>query len=212
MLDMFYSPQRSLIFSFANVCHYCYSHYRIDDPWSLWNFRYHHNRAVLTMWSGIRYRATPIWIFVLFNSFVHSSCTAIMLPLVLVFILQANDTLPRSRSASSLLACPLLLVISLSPHAWILLVNVLPFPLMSAIFFPLPIFLLTLLVVPMASVLLLPWHLKRLTKVAFYIYSYSLSPTHPASFLYNICSFAAFFSFTLFASLNLHSQSLLKPE
>ncbi|KAI8137764.1 ELO family [Fennellomyces sp. T-0311] len=33
---------------------------------------YHHSGAMLTMWAGIRYRATPIWIFVLFNSFVHS--------------------------------------------------------------------------------------------------------------------------------------------
>ncbi|ORY90365.1 ELO family [Syncephalastrum racemosum] len=33
---------------------------------------YHHSGAMLTMWSGIRYKATPIWIFVLFNSFVHS--------------------------------------------------------------------------------------------------------------------------------------------
>lgn len=33
---------------------------------------YHHSGAMITMWSGIRYRATPIWIFVLFNSFVHS--------------------------------------------------------------------------------------------------------------------------------------------
>ncbi|KAI9323096.1 ELO family [Dichotomocladium elegans] len=33
---------------------------------------YHHSGAMVTMWSGIRYKATPIWIFVLFNSFVHS--------------------------------------------------------------------------------------------------------------------------------------------
>ncbi|KAI9491649.1 ELO family [Zychaea mexicana] len=33
---------------------------------------YHHSGAMLTMWAGIRYKATPIWIFVLFNSFVHS--------------------------------------------------------------------------------------------------------------------------------------------
>ncbi|KAI7870191.1 ELO family [Spinellus fusiger] len=33
---------------------------------------YHHAGAMITMWSGIRYHAQPIWIFVLFNSFVHS--------------------------------------------------------------------------------------------------------------------------------------------
>ncbi|ORX48767.1 hypothetical protein DM01DRAFT_1338426 [Hesseltinella vesiculosa] len=33
---------------------------------------YHHAGAMITMWAGIRYQATPIWIFVVFNSFVHS--------------------------------------------------------------------------------------------------------------------------------------------
>ncbi|KAI8077753.1 ELO family [Halteromyces radiatus] len=33
---------------------------------------YHHSGAMLTMWAGIRFRAQPIWIFVVFNSFVHS--------------------------------------------------------------------------------------------------------------------------------------------
>lgn len=33
---------------------------------------YHHAGAMMCMWSGIRYRAPPIWIFVVFNSFIHS--------------------------------------------------------------------------------------------------------------------------------------------
>ncbi|GMM32955.1 hypothetical protein DASC09_002800 [Saccharomycopsis crataegensis] len=33
---------------------------------------YHHSGAMLSMWAGSRYRAPPIWIFVVFNSFVHS--------------------------------------------------------------------------------------------------------------------------------------------
>ncbi|GAA5799684.1 ELO family [Helicostylum pulchrum] len=33
---------------------------------------YHHSGAMITMWSGIRYQAQPIWIFVVFNSFIHS--------------------------------------------------------------------------------------------------------------------------------------------
>ncbi|OAD65736.1 hypothetical protein PHYBLDRAFT_160780 [Phycomyces blakesleeanus NRRL 1555(-)] len=33
---------------------------------------YHHSGAMITMWAGIRYQAQPIWIFVVFNSFVHS--------------------------------------------------------------------------------------------------------------------------------------------
>ncbi|KAI8329854.1 ELO family [Chlamydoabsidia padenii] len=33
---------------------------------------YHHAGAMITMWAGIRYRAQPIWIFVVFNSLVHS--------------------------------------------------------------------------------------------------------------------------------------------
>ncbi|KAF7723873.1 hypothetical protein EC973_001545 [Apophysomyces ossiformis] len=33
---------------------------------------YHHAGAMITMWAGIRYQTQPIWIFVLFNSFVHS--------------------------------------------------------------------------------------------------------------------------------------------
>lgn len=33
---------------------------------------YHHAGAMITMWSGINYSATAIWIFVVFNSFIHS--------------------------------------------------------------------------------------------------------------------------------------------
>ncbi|KAF9155340.1 hypothetical protein DFQ26_009778, partial [Actinomortierella ambigua] len=33
---------------------------------------YHHAGAMITMWSGIHYQATPIWIFVVFNSFIHT--------------------------------------------------------------------------------------------------------------------------------------------
>ncbi|CAO3635641.1 unnamed protein product [Mucor hiemalis] len=33
---------------------------------------YHHSGAMITMWSGIRYKAQPIWIFVVFNSLIHS--------------------------------------------------------------------------------------------------------------------------------------------
>ncbi|KAF9434254.1 hypothetical protein BGZ76_008325 [Entomortierella beljakovae] len=44
---------------------------------------YHHAGAMITMWSGIRYQTTPIWIFVVFNSFIHTimycyyACTSI---------------------------------------------------------------------------------------------------------------------------------------
>ncbi|KAF9897341.1 hypothetical protein BX616_005764, partial [Lobosporangium transversale] len=44
---------------------------------------YHHAGAMITMWSGINYQATPIWIFVVFNSFIHTvmycyyACTSI---------------------------------------------------------------------------------------------------------------------------------------
>lgn len=33
---------------------------------------YHHSGAILCMWSGVRYQSSPIWIFVVFNSFMHS--------------------------------------------------------------------------------------------------------------------------------------------
>lgn len=33
---------------------------------------YHHAGAIITMWSGINYKAPPIWIFVIFNSFIHT--------------------------------------------------------------------------------------------------------------------------------------------
>ncbi|KAF9171516.1 hypothetical protein BGX21_007828 [Mortierella sp. AD011] len=44
---------------------------------------YHHAGAMITMWSGIKYQASPIWIFVIFNSFIHTimycyyACTSI---------------------------------------------------------------------------------------------------------------------------------------
>jgi|SRR4051812_33896631 hypothetical protein len=33
---------------------------------------YHHAGAMITMWSGMNFKAPPIWIFVVFNSFIHS--------------------------------------------------------------------------------------------------------------------------------------------
>lgn len=33
---------------------------------------YHHAGAMMCMWGGIRYQSPPIWIFVVFNSFIHS--------------------------------------------------------------------------------------------------------------------------------------------
>lgn len=49
---------------------------------------YHHSGAILCMWSGTRFMSAPIWIFVVFNSFIHSlmyayfslSCINIRLP------------------------------------------------------------------------------------------------------------------------------------
>lgn len=56
---------------------------------------YHHSGAMMCMWSGIRYQAPPIWIFVLFNSFIHSlmyayftvSCLKIRVPLIVKRVL-----------------------------------------------------------------------------------------------------------------------------
>lgn len=50
---------------------------------------YHHSGAILCMWSGVRFMSPPIWIFVVFNSFIHSimygyftlSCLKIRLPM-----------------------------------------------------------------------------------------------------------------------------------
>ncbi|QPG73047.1 hypothetical protein FOA43_000351 [Brettanomyces nanus] len=33
---------------------------------------YHHAGAILCMWAGVRFSSPPIWIFVVFNSFIHS--------------------------------------------------------------------------------------------------------------------------------------------
>ncbi|KAI0480700.1 GNS1/SUR4 family-domain-containing protein [Xylariaceae sp. FL0804] len=33
---------------------------------------YHHAGAMMAMWAGMRYMSTPIWLFVFFNSFIHS--------------------------------------------------------------------------------------------------------------------------------------------
>ncbi|KAI9274193.1 ELO family [Sporodiniella umbellata] len=33
---------------------------------------YHHSGAMITMWAGVRYQSTPIWLFVFMNSFIHS--------------------------------------------------------------------------------------------------------------------------------------------
>ena len=51
---------------------------------------YHHAGAMLCMWAGVRYQSPPIWIFVVFNSFIHSlmyfyftlSCLHIKVPQV----------------------------------------------------------------------------------------------------------------------------------
>ena len=52
---------------------------------------YHHAGAMMCMWSGIRYQSPPIWIFIVFNSFIHSlmyfyftlSCLKIRVPAIL---------------------------------------------------------------------------------------------------------------------------------
>lgn len=49
---------------------------------------YHHAGAMMCMWAGIRYGSPPIWIFVVFNSFIHTlmyfyfsvSCLKIRVP------------------------------------------------------------------------------------------------------------------------------------
>lgn len=51
---------------------------------------YHHSGAMMCMWSGVRFMAPPIWIFVVFNSFIHSlmyfyfslSCLKIRVPMM----------------------------------------------------------------------------------------------------------------------------------
>ncbi|CAH2353999.1 elongation of fatty acids protein 1 [[Candida] railenensis] len=56
---------------------------------------YHHAGAMMCMWSGIRYRSPPIWIFVVFNSFIHTlmyfyftlSCLKIRVPTIFKRIL-----------------------------------------------------------------------------------------------------------------------------
>lgn len=52
---------------------------------------YHHAGAMMCMWGGIRYQSPPIWIFVVFNSFIHTlmyfyftlSCLKIKVPTIL---------------------------------------------------------------------------------------------------------------------------------
>lgn len=56
---------------------------------------YHHAGAMMCMWSGIRYQSPPIWIFVVFNSFIHSlmyfyftlSCLRIRVPVIVKRVL-----------------------------------------------------------------------------------------------------------------------------
>lgn len=56
---------------------------------------YHHAGAMMCMWSGIRYQSPPIWIFVVFNSFIHAlmylyftlCCVKIRLPIVVKRVL-----------------------------------------------------------------------------------------------------------------------------
>lgn len=56
---------------------------------------YHHAGAMMCMWSGIRFQSPPIWIFVVFNSFIHSlmyfyftlSCLKLRVPLLVKRVL-----------------------------------------------------------------------------------------------------------------------------
>lgn len=56
---------------------------------------YHHAGAMMCMWSGIRFQSPPIWIFVVFNSFIHSlmyfyftlCCVKIRVPVVVKRVL-----------------------------------------------------------------------------------------------------------------------------
>ncbi|KAG7664931.1 uncharacterized protein J8A68_001517 [[Candida] subhashii] len=56
---------------------------------------YHHAGAMMCMWAGIRFQSPPIWIFVVFNSFIHSlmyfyfslSCLRIRVPIIFKRIL-----------------------------------------------------------------------------------------------------------------------------
>lgn len=56
---------------------------------------YHHAGAMMCMWAGIRYQSPPIWIFVVFNSFIHSlmyfyftlSCMKIRVPMAVKRVL-----------------------------------------------------------------------------------------------------------------------------
>lgn len=51
---------------------------------------YHHAGAMMCMWAGVRFQSPPIWIFVVFNSFIHSlmyfyyslSCLHIRVPTI----------------------------------------------------------------------------------------------------------------------------------
>lgn len=51
---------------------------------------YHHAGAMMCMWAGIRFQSPPIWIFVVFNSFIHSlmyfyfslSCLKVRVPTI----------------------------------------------------------------------------------------------------------------------------------
>lgn len=56
---------------------------------------YHHAGAMMCMWSGIRYQSPPIWIFVVFNSLIHSlmyfyfslACLKIRVPIIVKRVL-----------------------------------------------------------------------------------------------------------------------------
>ncbi|CAO3615254.1 unnamed protein product [Cunninghamella blakesleeana] len=62
---------------------------------------YHHAGAMITMWSGIRFRAPPIWIFVVFNSFVHSVMYLYYALTLLVSMFQENVILPPCKFLNS---------------------------------------------------------------------------------------------------------------
>lgn len=41
---------------------------------------YHHAGAMMAMWAGMRYMSVPIWIFVFFNSAIHSLMVSLRIP------------------------------------------------------------------------------------------------------------------------------------
>lgn len=50
---------------------------------------YHHAGAMICMWAGMRYMAIPIWVFVVYNSFIHT----LMVSLTFITHCNCNNTL-----------------------------------------------------------------------------------------------------------------------